>query len=136
MTPQAKGMRIGGTIALALCGAFLVRWIVMPHERGWRLSEDGTAWEATRDTNGAAILPERKYRVSGTGSADAAIAWTMRATDGSGQTRGGPAGAVRAGEWELVMRAGTDAPRRAIVTIRVTPSSAVDADSLTLELAR
>lgn len=136
MTPQAKGMQIGGAIAVALCGAFLVRWSMMPTGAEWRLSEDGSSWEATRDINGAAILPERKYRVSGTGSADAAIAWTMRGTDGTGQARSGSAGTVRAGEWELVMRAGTDAPRRAMVTVRVTPSSAVDVNSLTLELAR
>jgi hypothetical protein len=136
MAPQAKGMQIGGAIAVALCAVFLVRWWMMPVQAGWRLSADGTAWEATRDVNGAAILPERKYRVSGTGSADAVIAWTMQGTDGGGEMRGGTAGTVHAGTWELVMRAGADAPRRATVTFRVTPPSAVDVDSLRLELTR
>jgi len=136
MTPQAKGMQIGGAIGIALCSAFLLRWWTMPAQAGWRLSEDGTAWEATRDVHGAAILPERKYRLTGSASAPASVVWTMRATDGDGDVRTGSAGAVSAGAWELAMRAGHDAPRRAIVTVRVAPSSAVDAESLTLELVR
>jgi hypothetical protein len=136
MTPQAKGLQIGSAIGVALCGVFLLRWWMMPAQGGWHLSEDGTAWEATRDVHGAAILPERRYRLSGTGSAPAEVAWTMRATDGDGDVRTASAGDVSAGEWQLVMRAGTDAPRRAIVTVRVAPSSAVDAESLTLQLTR
>lgn len=136
MSPQAKGMQIGGAIAVVLCGAFVVRWWLWPAQPAWTLSDDGSAWEASRDINGAAILPERRYRVTGTGSAPAEIAWRMRATDTDAPKRTAAAGKVAAGEWALVMRAGADAPRRAVVVVRVAPASAVDGQSLRLELTR
>jgi len=136
MSPQAKGMQIGGTIAVVLCGAFVVRWWLAHAQPAWTLSDDGSAWEASRDINGAAILPERRYRVTGTGSAPAEIAWRMRATDTDAPERTAAAGKVAAGEWALVIRAGSDAPRRAVVVVRVAPASAVDAQSLRLELTR
>jgi hypothetical protein len=136
MSPQAKGMQVGGAISVALCAAFLVRWWMWPMQAGWALSEDGSAWEAARDINGAAILPERRYRVTGTGTSPAEIGWRMHATDGDAPERAGAAGRVDAGEWALVMRAGVDAPRRAAIVVRVTPASAVDAQSLRLELTR
>ena len=136
MSPQAKGMQVGGAISVALCAVFLVRWWLWPVQPPWTLSADGSAWEASRDINGAAILPERRYRVTGTGSAPAEIAWRMRATDGDAPERTGAAGKVGAGEWALVIRAGVDAPRRAVVVVSVMPASAVDAQSLRLELTR
>lgn len=136
MSPQAKGMQVGGAISVALCAGFIVRWWLVPPDPAWRMSDDGAAWEASRDVNGAAILPERMYRVSGTGTATAEIAWKMRATDAESPERVGTAGTVAAGEWELVIRAGSDAPRRATVVVRVMPASAVDAQSLRLELTR
>lgn len=136
MTPQGKGVQIGGAIAVALCAAFLVRWWMMPAQVAWQLSADGSAWEASRDVNGAAILPERRYRVSGRGTAGAEVTWRMRASEGDAPERTGAAGAVAAGEWTLVAPVGTDAPRRAVVVVRVAPASAVDAASLKLELAR
>ncbi len=129
-------MQIGGAIAVALCAAFIVRWWMVPAQPAWALTADGMSWEAVRDANGAAILPERRYRVTGTGNAAAEIAWRMRATDVESPERGGTAGSVAAGEWELVMRAGTDAPRRAVVVVRVAPASAVDGQSLRIELTR
>ena len=60
----------------------------------------------------------------------------MRATDGESSERSAPAGSVSAGAWSLVMQAGSDAPRRAAVIVRVTPASAVDPQTLTLRLAR
>lgn len=136
MSPQAKGMQIGGAIGVALCAAFLVRWWMTPAEATWRLAADGSAWEASRDTNGAAILPERRYRLTGTGTAAADISWRMRASDGDAPERAGTAGTVGVGAWEVVFAAGTDAPRRAVVMVRVAPASAVDAQSLKLMLAR
>lgn len=136
MSPQAKGMQVGGAIAVALCGGFLVRWWLVPAQPAWALSVDGSAWEASRDVNGAAVLPERRYRVTGRGTAPAEITWAMRATDVESPERRGTAGMVAAGEWEFVMRAGTEAPRRAAVVVRVAPASAVDAQSLKLELTR
>lgn len=136
MSPQAKGMQVGGAISVALCAAFLARWWLWPVQPAWTLSEDGSAWEAARDINGAAILPERRYRVTGAGTSPAEIGWRMRATDGDAPERAGAAGRVDAGEWTLVVRAGADAPRRAAIVVRVTPASAVDAQSLRLELTR
>ena len=136
MSPQAKGMQVGGAISVALCAAFLVRWWMWPVQPAWTLAADGAAWEASRDINGAAILPERRYRVSGRGTAPAEIVWRMRATDGDAPERTGAAGKVDAGEWTLVIRAGVDAPRRAVVVVSVTPASAVDAQSLRIELTR
>ena len=136
MTPHSKGMLIGGAIAVAMCAAFLVRWWIMPPHGGWRLSADGSAWEASRDIHGAAILPERKYRASGTGTAPAEMGWRMRATDTDAPERTGTAGRFAAGTWDLVFRAGADAPRRATVVVHVAPARAVDGDSLRLELAR
>jgi len=136
MSPQAKGMRIGGAVAAALCAAFLVRWWMVPAQPAWALSADGASWEASRDANGAAILPERRYRVTGNGTAPAQIAWRMRATESQMPERVGAAGDVAAGKWELVIRAGDSAPRRAAVVVRVTPAGAVDAKSLKIELTR
>lgn len=136
MTPQGKGVQFGGAIAVALCAAFLVRWWMMPAQVAWQLSADGSAWEASRDVNGAAILPERRYRVSGRGTAGAEVTWRMRASEGDAPENTGAAGAVAAGEWTLVAPVGTDAPRRAVVVVRVAPAGAVDAASLKLELAR
>ena len=136
MSPQAKGMQVGGAISVALCAAFLVRWWMLPVPPAWAVSDDGSSWEATRDANGAAILPERRYRVSGRSTAPAEIVWRMRATDGDAPERTGAAGKVGAGEWALVIRAGVDAPRRAVVVVSVMPASAVDAQSLRLELTR
>ena len=136
MTPQAKGVQIGGAIAVALCAGFLVRWWMAPAAPSWCLAADGSAWEAARDINGAALLPERKYRVSGTGAAPAEIGWTMQATDSDAPPRSGTSGKVDAGAWELTLRAGVDAPRRATVAVRVMPAGAVDAQTLRIELAR
>lgn len=136
MSPQAKGLQIGGAIAVAMCAAFLVRWWMMPAESAWRLAADGSAWEASRDVNGAAILPERRYRLSGTGTDKADISWRMRPSDGEAPERDGSAGTVGAGAWDVAFIAGTDAPRRAVVIVRVAPASAVDAQSLRLTLAR
>lgn len=136
MTPQGKGIQIGGAIAVVLCAAFLVRWWMMPAQFGWRLSDDGGAWEASRDINGAAILPERRYRLTGSGTASADITWMMRSSEDGAAERTGPFGTVKAGEWTLVAPMGTDAPRRAVVVVRVVPAGAVDAASLRLELAR
>lgn len=136
MSPQAKGMQIGGAIGVALCAAFLVRWWMMPAEAAWRLADDGAAWEASRDINGAAILPERRYRLTGTGTAAANVSWRMRPSDGDSPERDGTAGTVGEGAWEITFAAGTDAPRRAAVTVRVAPARAVDAQSLKLTLAR
>lgn len=129
-------MQIGGAVAVALCGAFLVRWWMVPAQPAWALSADGASWEASRDANGAAILPERRYRVTGNGNAPAQIAWKMRATDSEAPERAGAAGEVAAGQWEIVIRAGDSAPRRAAVVVRVTPADAVDATSLKIELTR
>ena len=136
MGAQGKGMQIGGGIGVALCAAFLLRWWMLPPEPAWRRSADGTAWEATRDINGALILPERRYSLEGSGTAPVEVSWTMRATDGESSERSVTAGSVSAGAWSLVMQAGSDAPRRAAVIVRVTPASAVDPQTLTLRLAR
>lgn len=136
MSPRGTGIQIGGAIAVAVCAVFLVRWSMMPAQVAWQLLPDGSAWEASRDANGAAILPERRYRVSGRGTAGAEVTWRMRASEDGAPERTGTAGAVAAGEWTLVARVGTDAPRRAVVVVRVAPAGAVDATSLKLELAR
>ena len=136
MTPQAKGKPIGGAVAVALCAGFLVRWWMVPSVPAWALSADSVAWEASRDINGAALLPERNYRVSGTGTAPAEIGWRMQATDSDAPPRTGTSGKVDAGAWELTLRAGVDAPRRATVAVRVMPAGAVDVHTLRIELAR
>lgn len=136
MSPQAKGTQIGGAISVALCAVFLVRWWMMPAEAAWRLAADGSAWEASRDINGAAILPERRYRLTGAGTAAADISWRMWPSDGDSPERDGSAGTVGAGAWDVVFVAGADAPRRAVVRVRVAPASAVDAQSLKLTLAK
>jgi hypothetical protein len=136
MTSRGKGLLIGAAIAAAMCAAFLVRWLTMPPQGGWRLSADGSSWEASRDINGAAILPERKYCASGTGTAPAEMGWRIRPSDTDAPERTGTAGGVAAGQWELTFRAGAGAPRRATVVVHVTPANAVDGDSLRLELSR
>jgi hypothetical protein len=136
MSPQGKGMQIGGAAAVALCAAFMVRWWMVPAQPAWALSADGSSWEASRDANGAAILPERRYRVTGNGTAPVQVGWGMRSTGSEMPERVGAAGEVAAGQWELVIRAGDGAPRRAVVVVRVTPAGAVDAKSLKIELTR
>lgn len=136
MNPQRRGLLIGSAISAVICVAFAVRWWLTGSEPGWRLSKDGSAWEASRDVNGAMILPERQYLLRGTGTAAADIAWLMQGTHSGEPPRTGAAGQVAAGKWSIAFRAGIDAPRRAIVVVRVMPASAVDAQSLRLELTR
>jgi hypothetical protein len=137
MSPQAKGMQIGGAIAVAMCAAFLVRWWMMPAGDAWALSEDGGAWEATRDSNGARLLPTRRYALHGSGTAPAQVTWSLVPTDvDNAPPRVGAAGRVEPGDWTLVFSCGTDAPRRALASVRVSPASAVRPESLRIELAR
>lgn len=136
MSPQRKGMQIGGAISAALCAAFIMRWWMVPTESAWRLTPDGAAWEATRDVNGAVLLPERKYSVEGSCAAPAKVSWIMRATDGPVDERSGEAGSVTAGRWAIAVQAGPNSPRRAAVTIRVSPAEAIEPNTLKVQLAR
>lgn len=142
MGPQAKGMQVGGAIALAVGAVFLVRWWMRPVDPAWSPSADGLAWVATRDCNGALLLPERTYLLSGDGSAPASVSWTLRSPEeGDSERTGaagraGDAGTVQAGTWSLKMRMGTEAPRRASATVRVSPAASVRPESLRIELAR
>jgi len=129
-------MQLGGAIAIAIGAAFLARWWMRTPGAAWAISADGAAWEATRDCNGALLLPERQYRMSGESTAPAQFQWILRDPEGGMPDRSGVGSAVSAGQWGVDMRMGTDAPRRAEVTVRISPASAVRVESLRIELSR